>query len=308
MLRFKNALRGTIERWIEVEGYRLAASLAFYALMSFVPLAVLGLAALEIVLGDDAASRFEVLSWVDATSSGALRTTVESALLGLRNPSNGVIGAIVGLVGALMGASGVFSELDTALNRIFGSEKPTGSFGHALRVLVRDRLSAFAAVLVTSVIVLVATILGTATVAVGEEIAPPWTTQLISFSATTVLLAGALTLCVQWIPAAPVRWRSAAIGGACAAVVLQLVRLPFGWAIVRFTDYPTYGVMGSVLVVLMWMWVAACILLLGASATATLDARPIVKRELMPLAPMPPGARRPTTARDSVRDASPRAA
>lgn len=283
-LQVKSVVRGTVERWIEVEGYRLAASLAFYALMSFIPLVVLGLAALEIVLGNDTTARWEVLAWVDATGSTALKSTVASALLGLRDPSNGVVGLVVGLVGALIGASGVFGELDTDLNRIFGSEKPTKSFLHAVRTFLHDRLWAFAAVLVTSLIVLVATILGTATVAVGEEIAPPWTTQVISFGATTLLLGGALALCFRWVPATAVRWKSAAIGGLAAAVAVQLVRIPFGWAIVRFTHYPTYGVMGSVLVVLMWMWVAACILLLGASATATLDGRPIAKLTLTPIA------------------------
>jgi membrane protein len=284
-LQIKNIARGTIERWVEVEGYRLGASLAFYALMSFVPLVVIGLAALEIVLGGDAASRWEVLAWVDATGSTALKTTVESALAGLRDPDGGVGGIVVGVVGALIGASGVFAELDTALNRIFGSEKPTESFGHAVRMLARDRLSAFVAVIVTSLIVLVATVLGTATVALGEELAPRWTTQAISFGAATALLAGAMTLCIHWVPATPVRWKSAALGGIVAAVVLQVVRLPFAWAIVRVTDYPMYGVLGSVLVVLMWMWVAACILLLGASAAATFDERPLTRREVVPAPP-----------------------
>jgi len=298
-IELKAALRGTIDRWLDVEGYRLAASLAFYALMSFVPLVVLGLAALEIVLGNDATSRWQVLAWVDATGSAALKSTVESALLGLRDPESGAVGLAIGLVGALIGASGVFGELDTALNRIFGSEKPVQSFLHGLKVLIHDRLWAFVAVMVTSLIVLIATILGAATAAVGEVIAPPWTTQALSFVATTVFLGGTLTLCIKWVPNAHARWLSAAIGGISAAIVLQVVRVPFGWAIVRFTEYPTYGVMGSVLVVLMWMWVAACILLLGASATATLDGRPIMKREFITV---------PTSAKRPIKNGSLRAA
>lgn len=278
--RIKTTLHATIDRWIEVEAYRLAASLAFYALISFVPLVVLAFAALQIVLGNDATTRWQVVSWVDATGSSALKSAVQSALLGLRSPSNGAIGLAIGLVGALIGASGVFAELDTTLNRIFGSETPTKSLREAARTLVHDRLSAFAAVAVASLIVLVATVLGAATTALGDAVAPSWTTQMISFVVTTLLLGGSLTLCIQWVPDAPVRWSSASIGGLGAAVVLQLVRIPFGWAIVRFTDYPTYGVMGSVMVVLLWMWVAACILLLGASATASLDERPVSKRQL----------------------------
>ena len=277
------ALRGAFDRWIDVEGYRLAASLAFYALMSFVPLTVLGLAVLQLVFGDNAASRWQVLGWADATGSPALKSTVEAALLGLRDPSNGALGVVVGLVGALIGASGVFGELDTSLNRIFGSEKPTRTFRETVRVLVHDRLWAFASVIVTSLVVLVATILGTVTVALEDTwLAPPWTTQGISFVTTTTLLAATLTLCIHWVPNTPVRWKSSMLGGLAAAIVLQLVRIPFNWAIVRFTDYPTYGVMGSVLVVLTWMWVAACILLLGASITATLDDRPITRREVLP--------------------------
>lgn len=262
-------------RWVDVEAYRLAASLAFYALVSLFPLLILALAVLELVLGDASSTRAWLFDWVDATSSPAVRGTVVEALEALQERgASGAVGLTVGVVGALIGASGVFAELDTALNRIFASERPTSSVVHALKVLLHDRLWAFVSVVGTMVLLLVASTAGTAWEQIGSAIAPPFGVKLASFALSTIAIGLAVTLCIKWVPDVRVRWSAAVRGGFLAAVLLQILRAGFGWAIVRFTDYPAYGVVGSVLVVLMWMYVAAAVLLLGASVSAVLNRSP----------------------------------
>lgn len=274
-------------RWVDVEAYRLAASLAFYALVSLFPLLILALAVLELVLGDASSTRAWLFDWVDATSSPAVRGTVVEALQALQKRGSSVVGLTVGVVGALIGASGVFGELDTAMNRIFASERPTTSIKQALRTLLHDRLWAFVSVLGTMVLLLVASTAGTAWEQIGSAIAPPIGVKLASFALSTIALGLAVTLCIKWVPDVRVRWYAAARGGFLAAVLLQLLRAGFGWAIVRFTDYPAYGVVGSVLVVLTWMYVANAVLLLGASVAAVLNRsrQPAMRLESSPPAP-----------------------
>jgi membrane protein len=276
-------------RWVDVEAYRLAASLAFYALVSLFPLLILALAVLELVLGDASSTRAWLFDWVDATSSPAVRGTVVEALQALQERgASSVVGLTVGVVGALIGASGVFAELDTALNRIFASERPTTSIAHGLRTLLHDRLWAFVSVLGTNVLLLLASTVGTAWEQIGSAIAPPMGVKLASFGLSTVALGLAVTLCIKWVPDVRVRWSAAVRGGFLAAVLLQVLRAAFGWAIVRFTDYPAYGVVGSVLVVLMWMYVAAAVLLFGASVSAVLDRSPQPAMRLQSSPPPPP--------------------
>ncbi len=279
------------KRWVDVEAYRLAAALAFYALVSLFPLLILALAVLDLLLGDAASTRAWLFDWVDATRSPAVRGTVEEALAALhKRGSSGAIGLVVGVVGALLGASGVFGELDTALNRIFASERPMTSIRHALWTFVHDRLWAFFSVLGTMTLLLVASTAGTAWEQIGSALAPPLGLKVASFLLVTSAIAATVTLCIAWVPAARVRWWAAARGGLLAAVLLQLLRAGFGWAVVSFTDYPAYGVVGSVLVVLMWMYVAAAVLLYGASVAAVLNRsrQPVMRLQTSPPPPTEP--------------------
>lgn len=298
--RAGRALGSALGRWIDVECYRLAASLAFYALISLFPLLILGLAVLELVLGDSTQARTWLFEWLQASGERGVQSTVEDALGTLQERgASGVVGLVVGVVGALVGASGVFGELDTALNRTFASERPMESIRQALRVLLHDRLWAFVSVLGTMVLLLAASTAGTAWEQVGSALAPPFGYKVLSFALSTAAIGAAVTLCIHWIPAARVAWRAAAIGGFLAALLLQLLRLAFGWAVVRFTDYPAYGVVGSVLVVLLWMYVAAAVLLYGASVAAVINRSPQPVMQLRSMPPPPP---------EDVDDVSPPAA
>ena len=289
-LRWVGRILGSaVGRWVDVESYRLAAALAFYALMSLFPLLILGLAGLELVLGDSTSARGWLFEWLQASDSPAVRGTVEEALAALQERgAGGAVGLVVGVIGALIGASGVFGELDTALNRTFASERPMQSLRHGLRMLIHDRLWAFVAVLATMALILGASTANTFWEQVGPALAPTFGFQVGSFLLSTAALAAAVALCIHWIPDTRVAWRAAATGGGLAALLLQLLRIPFGWAVVRFTDYPAYGVVGSVLVVLLWMYVAAAVLLYGASVAAVLNRspQPVLQLRTAPPAPV----------------------
>jgi membrane protein len=155
-------------------------------------------------------------------------------------------------------------------------------------MLLRDRLWAFVSVLATMALLLVASTAGTAWEQVGAALAPPFGFKVLSFALSTAAIGLAVTLCIHWIPDARVAWRAAAPGGFLAALLLQVLRLGFGWAVVRFTDYPAYGVVGSVLVVLLWMYVAAAVLLYGASVAAVLNRSPQPMMQLRSTPPPPP--------------------
>jgi len=257
-------------RWVGVEAYRLAAALAFYALLSLMPILLLALGILDFVIGDSSQARAQAVDWFDASRSPKVREVLDGAFADLRiGPSVSVWGVIIGALGALLGASGVFAELDTALNRTFRSERPSGSFRALLHEFFQTRLWAFVFVVLTSLLVFSTAVLGTLWDAFERaQVGPPilWRAAIgvVTVGVTTVAIAASL----RYVPQRWVSWRSALRGGFVAALALSLVRIPFGWLLVHLADYAAYGVIGAVLALVTWMWVSALVLLYGASVAA----------------------------------------
>ncbi|HEV8547397.1 MAG TPA: YhjD/YihY/BrkB family envelope integrity protein, partial [Polyangiaceae bacterium] len=110
--------KATFEDWLNDNSPRLAAALAYYALLSLAPLIVVALAVAGLVFGEDAARgglAKELAGVVGSSGAVAVQGVVKSA----HAPTAGIVSTIAGLVVLLFGASGVFGELQSALNTVW---------------------------------------------------------------------------------------------------------------------------------------------------------------------------------------------
>ncbi len=261
-------------RFIDVEAYRLAASLSFYGLSSMLPLLLVAFGAGDLVLGDSHDLRQELISMLNVTDSPALRSLILDTVDGAgkaRDRSSWSIG--LGLFGAVFGASGIFLELDATMGKLFRVAPVKRSIGGEIKLFLRDRSVALVLVMGTCLLLLFGMVVLSALELVASQVRLPsdvWP-GLLTYLGTFVLTATALTLCYRVLPAPRVGWGSALWGGALAATLLALVRWPLSWGLTQLTSYSTYGVIGALLVLVTWFYVANSILLLGAALTALLN-------------------------------------
>lgn len=252
--------------------------MSYYAVFSLLPLLLVLGALAEYALGDSQALRDRVLGWAAGAGSSATRRVLEETLadVAARAPSP-VAGISLGVIAAVLGASGVFNELDTALGRIFRVPRKERSFLESIRDIVLDRLWGFILVVATSLALLVTTI---ARGALELPSSFPGAAELGS-ATPLVIGGGALTagiaLCYRLLPKKRIPWKSAWKGALVASLLLHVIREPFAWFVVNLTSYAAYGVMGAILAILTWFQMAACILLFGAcvSAVSAERTRPI---------------------------------
>jgi membrane protein len=261
--------RSSGERFSDADGPRLAASMSYYAVFSLFPLLLVLGALAEYALGDSQALRERVLRWAAGAGSTGTRRVFEEALASVaaRAPSP-VAGIGLGAIAALLGASGVFIELDTALGRIFRVRAKKRNFLESVRDLVLDRLWGFLLVVATSAALLVTTLARGAlelpsTIPGADELGSA-ASLIIGGSALTASIA----LCYRVLPETRVPWKSAWKGALVASLLLHVIREPFAWFVVNLTSYAAYGLMGAILGILTWFQVAACILLFGACVSA----------------------------------------
>jgi membrane protein len=260
-------------RWVDDACYRLGASLAFYAVFSIFPLALLAVTVVGFLLGDDASVRHKVVVWFAKASTPQFQSLLDQTLESMQtHRSERGIGAVVGIVTLLLGASGVFSELQTTLNTIWRvPAPPSRGFWAAVLQEVKDKALSFAVVGAAAVALLASLATGTALAAIGAEtsrvVGGNYLWRMLDLAGSLVLLTMCIAAMFRMIPQATVKWRDVLGGALVTALLFVALRSLLAWYLASLGSYAAYGAVGAVLGLLMWIYVASLILFFGAELT-----------------------------------------
>jgi membrane protein len=265
------AIFASAERFIDAEAYRLAASLSFYTFSSIFPLMLVAIGLGKVLLGDSESLQNSLISALDATHSPALRSLLQDTLISVRDSRNHDLwGVLVGAVASLFGASGIFLELDAAMTKIFRVPQSDDSMWVAIRKTLVGRATALLVVIVSSVLLLSGTLMLAAVEAIVSHVpilALAFPGAIMEVTAVGLTIT-AVFLGYKVLPRTPVSWKAALIGGTAGGLALHFVRWPLTLVLTHVTNYSAYGVVGTLLVLLTWFYVASAALLFGAAITA----------------------------------------
>jgi membrane protein len=261
-------LKQTFTEWSNDKVPRLGAALAYYTVFAIVPLLIIIIAIIGLVYGQEAAQSYildQIAGLVGGQSANAIKDMIHRA----NQPSTGIVATMVAVVTLLFGASGLFGQLQDALNTIWGVEpKP----GRGIWGLIKDRFLSFMAVLGTGFLLLVSLVLSAALSAFGKWFggwlpAPELVLQalnlIISFGVITVLFA----MMFKLLPDARIAWSDVWVGAAITALLFTLGKFLIGLYLGKSDVGSAYGAAGSLVIVLLWVYYSAQILLFGAEFT-----------------------------------------
>jgi membrane protein len=284
-----NLLQLTVARWTRNDGNLLAASMAYYAAFSFFPLLMVLISALGFALQFSASAQGaqqQLFEFLAQHTAPALAEQVQEILseVKTRAPYSGPIG----LVTLLLGAIGIFSQLESAFDRLWHETTPHshGVWG-AIRNALWNRLKAFLTLIALGLVMFaafVAELMFTALRTWAEDLRVSnafWQWNQLAFNAA--LNAAVFSLLYKLIPRAPVRWSHAVFGGMAVAVVWQVG----SQLVARFIvggNYSAYGVVGSFIAMMLWVYCASIVLFLGAQFVQVLG-HPDENNSTLPRAP-----------------------
>jgi membrane protein len=157
-------VKDTVKEWDAHHGSRLAASLACYTLLSIAPLVVLSVALAGWIFGERAA-RGEIAAAIGSVVGPSAASAIQAIVVNARPAESHRGGTVVGLVILVLGASGVFHELQSALNTIWSVEPAPG---RGLLEIIRHRVISFAMVVVVAFLLLVSLLVSAALEAMGK--------------------------------------------------------------------------------------------------------------------------------------------
>lgn len=265
----------TAERFSENEGYRLGAAFSYYATFSIFPLLLLAVTVVGFLLGDSVPARERLLDAIAAPSS-PIRDVLEQTLTAMQESQSARgISVVVALGTLLFGASGVFVELDAALNRIWcvPPREAKGVVGW-IRVLLLERLYGFAIVAGIGITLFTSLVSSSLLSFIAERaqrrISIPLWPALVRTADTILsigLLTTAFTLAFHFIPRSRPPVRIVAVGALLTTVLLTALKEVFASYLAHLTSYSAYGVVGGVLALTTWIYMSSMIIFFGAQLT-----------------------------------------
>lgn len=267
-------LRRTVIECDRHETIRLGASLAFYAVLSLAPLVILAIALAGSIVGMQAARDELLLQFQDLlgpVGAGAVRAMIGHAQS--LQPTS--LASTLGLLTLLFGASQIFSELQSALNKIWEVDA-AGSAG--IFALVRRRFFSIGLVLAIGLLLLVSLLLSAALAAIGKFMGgalplPEWILQTLDFLLSVAGISALFTLIFHYIPDATTDWRQSWIGGLITAGLFSLGKTLIGLYLGKAGIGSAYGEAGSLVVIVVWVYYSSQIFFFGAELTHVLSRR-----------------------------------
>ena len=274
MRGLRDFLGEIVAEWQRDDALSMGAALAYYAIFSMAPLIILIIAFAGLVLGEKAAEG-ELVGQIGGVVGQAGAQTIQDMVARVSSPKAGVVASVVSVVTITLGATGVFGQLQHALNRIWEAPPPKRS---GLMAQVWKRLVAFGMILGIGFLLLASLAASAALAAVHGvlvEYLPvlgptlPTLNFLLSFAIVTSLFA----LVYKVLPEVDLRWRDIWPGAAVTALLFTIGKTLIGLYLGRAGATSVYGAAGSFVLLLLWVYYSAQILFVGAEFTEVYSRR-----------------------------------
>jgi membrane protein len=217
------------------------------------------------VFGQEVAQH-DVLEQLRALLGDQGANAVEAMLTAAQKPKQGMIASVLSVVTLVIGATGVFNELESDLNRIWKTQGPEGS---GLWHLLRTRLLSFGMVIAIGFLLLVSLVVSAGLAAWGRywgnlfpgmEVLLHVINSLVSLAVITALFA----LMYKILPSVKLKWRQVWVGALVSAVLFTIGKFAIGLYIGKSGVASSYGAAGALVILLLWVYFSAQIFLLGA--------------------------------------------
>jgi membrane protein len=270
-VQFRSAfdlIRTAVSSWLEDFAPSMGAALAYYTVFSVAPLLVIVIAVAALIFGQEAAQA-GIMEQARGLLGSEGATAIEAMLANAQRPKEGVVASILGVAALLIGATTVFAELESNLNRIWKVARRQES---GLWSFVRGRILSVGMILAIGFLLLVSLIVSAGLAAWGKywggwfggiEILLNAANFIFSLAVVTVLFA----IIYKMLPHAEVQWRDVWIGAAVTAVLFTFGKFLIGLYIGKSAVASSYGAAGALVILLVWVYYSAQIFLIGAEFT-----------------------------------------
>lgn len=260
------ALFSGVSTFFSREGLSLAAAISFYTILSVSPLLVL-LLWLTQAFGIQDEQR--VLQEIGYYAGAQARSFAESMLRNLQSqPRLGTIAGILGFGVLIFSAGGVFVQLQSSLNKMWGIRDPETT---SIFEWIKRRLISMSVILLLGVLIIVSLLVSSLTSWVtgflGTAVWIEYAIQLANAAVSLVLFSLFFALIFRYLPDRSLPWKDLLRGGVLTSLLFLVGKSLIGFYLSYSAVASVFGAAGSLAAFLVWVYYSAAIFLLGAELT-----------------------------------------
>jgi Predicted membrane protein len=264
-----SVLRRAAKEFLSDNGMKLSASLSYYTLFSIGPFLIIIISFAGIFFGQDAV-RGSLYRQLQGMVGHDAAVQVQNIIANVQQTDGGVMGAIVGIAILMLGATGVFNEIQSSINFIWSIRaKPNKGW----LKLLRNRLISFSLVISCGFILLVSRVISALMDVLSDRLLlyfPNATVVLVKiFNYVLLFLVTGLLFAVIFkvLPDASIRWKDIFFGAAFTALLFMIGKFLIGFYLGNSHVRSTYGTAASLIILLLWVYYSSIILYFGAEFT-----------------------------------------
>lgn len=262
----------TFASWSRDNATRLAAALAYYAVLAMAPLLVISVAVADLVFGQKAVTgqlAWEIQNFVGGEAAQAIQTTIQSS----HSPGSGGIATILSLATLIVGASPVIVELHDALNFIWEVKPPQEtSWRDDILQFLKERFFGSLIVIGAGSLLLISLFLSASITAVSTFFrshlpTSDWLLHLAEFVGSFVVVTLLFAAVYKFIPDVRLKWGDVVMGASVTSLLFTIGKQLIAVYLVRVGFQSTYGAAWGVLLLFVWIYYSAQLFFLGAEFT-----------------------------------------
>ncbi len=266
---FFELLKDTFLKWNDDDAQMLSAALAYYTALSIAPLIIVIIAIVGLIAGQSNIQS-QITQQIEVTIGSGAAEIVSNLIDNMSQPNQGIFASIIGFSMLLFGALSLFNHLQTTIDKIWDVDLSDDV--NVVEGFLRDKLLSFGMMLIIGFLLLVSLIISTIlsfldsyllSLLPNTEFILRLLNALIAFSITTILFA----LIYKILPHADVQWKDVWIGSIVTSILFTLGQTILGLYLSNSAIQSTYGAAGAFVVILVWVYYSAQIVLFGAEFT-----------------------------------------
>nr|WP_255673214.1 YihY/virulence factor BrkB family protein [Flavobacterium sp. EDS] len=262
-------LKTTFLEFNDDNAIKLSAALAYYTIFALPPLLIIIITICGVFFGEDAVAG-ELYGQINGLVGDSAAIQIQETIKNVQLSGSNVLATIFGVGMLLIGASGVFAEIQSSINFIWGLRaKPN----KGLKKFIQNRLMSFSMIVSVGFLMLVSLFVSTILDLMSARLKlyfPESTVYLFNVINLIIILISITLLFAIIFKALPdgiIKWKDAFIGASCTAVLFMIGKFAIGFYLGSSTTASVYGAAGSVIIILVWVYYSAIILYFGAEFT-----------------------------------------
>lgn len=267
--RILGLIKDSYKGFREDKVLKLSASLAYYTVFAIPALALVLISLTGIFFGEEAVSG-AIYTELDGLVGETAAIQIQEAIKNTHLSGKSYVGSILGVLTLLISASGIFGEIQSSINQIWGLKaKPK----RGIFKMLLNRILSFSLVLSLGFALLVSLIINGLLAALKDHLQVEYPSinvnllLIVDYVLQLITITFLFAIIFKMLPDAKIKWRDVSIGALVTTFLFLIGKFILGYYITRNTSIVAYGAAGSIILILLWAYYSSAILYLGAEFT-----------------------------------------